>query len=607
MDWTTGIKRGPFTEKQTNQLIELLPGLQAGQVQWLSGYLTAIGPTPETEFPAADTGSVVQQPVISAAGPIHILYGTHTGNSERLALESAKRIAALGREAKVFDMGSFKTRDLKQVNELLVIVSTDGEGDPPIQAEELLEYLKHGKAPELKQMHYGVLALGDSAYTQFCQTGKDFDEALEKLGAKRMVDRIDCDVDFDDDYARWIEEVLARLGRLSVGNNGMLIGHPRNEAPQPALPVSYNRKHPFPATILKKINLNGRYSTKETIHLELDLSGSGLRYEPGDALGIYAPNSKRLMVPILETLGFSGEEMVESHKGIKTLSDALTMDYELTPLTGVSLNRYAELTGSKRLKEITADNALVTGYLYGRDILDLIMEEPFRMTPDVFLSLLRKNTPRMSSVASSQDMVDDEVHVLVSVVRYEAYGRAREGQCSTFLADRIQENDQVEVFLDPNTRFKLPADSHRPIIMVGPGTGIAPYRAFMQQREVMENRGKAWLFFGERNFTTDFLYQTEWIRHLKEGTLTKADVAFSRDQEQKVYVQDRMLEHGRELFDWLEEGAYFYLCGDKGHMAKDVDRTLRKIIREYGGMTEEKAGEYVKQLQTSDRYQTDVY
>ncbi len=607
MNWETGLKKGPFSDTQIRQLVEVMPALTSGQVHWLHGYLTGINPLLEAEQGTAIKAADREPSPVSEAEPLWILYGTHTGNSERLAKKSAKRMADLDVEAKVFDMGSFKPRDLKNVTKLLVIVSTDGEGDPPVQAEELLEFLRSNKCPGLGHISYSVLALGDTSYTQFCQTGKDFDAALEKAGAKRMVERIDCDVDFEEDYERWIEEIISNLGQLSIGNDGLLVSLPLLKEHAPAGEVVYDRKKPFPAAVLEKINLNGRHSSKETLHIELDLKGSGIKYEPGDALGIYALNSPGLIESVLNLLQFSGEEIVNTHQGAKPLKEALSSDYELTPLTGISLNRYAELTGSGRLKEIAADHLSVAEYIHGRDIYDLLKEEPARLTPETFISLLRKNMPRMYSIASSQDTVDDEVHVVVSVVRYEAYGRNKEGHCSSFLSDRINLGDRLEVFVDQNTRFKLPSEADRPIIMVGAGTGVAPFRAFIQQREARESKGKSWLFFGERNFTTDFLYQTEWLQYLKEGILTRADVAFSRDQDKKIYVQDRMLERGRELYDWLEKGAFFYVCGDKQRMAKDVDSALRKIIHTHGGMTEDKAAEYVKSLQLGGRYQTDVY
>jgi sulfite reductase (NADPH) flavoprotein alpha-component len=603
MNWETGLKRGPLSDQQVKQLNELLLDMDVGQVQWLSGFLTGINT--QTDPLVSGTPYFANPFQLKEAEPVWILYATHTGNSERLAKLSANRIEDLRISAKVSDMGSFKVKELRNIKRLLIIVSTHGIGEPPIQASELYEYLHGSKVPELKQLEYAVLALGDSAYTQFCQAGKDFDIVLAKLGAQRISERVDCDVDFEDDYTRWMEGVLTTIAQSSQSGY------------TPAAPIQptgvfkdgpiYNRKHPFGATVSKKINLNGRNSSKETIHLELDLSNSGLRYEPGDSLGVYASNSNRLIEPVLNTLHFSGEEMVETYQGKKTLLEALTTDYELTPLTSVSLSRYAELTESTRLSKIINDNTSLVEYLYGRDIFDLIREFPFKMTPEAFVALLRKNSPRMYSIASSQDAVDDEVHILTSVVRYEAYGRYKEGHCSSFLAGRIHENDKIKVFVDANSRFKLPLDPNLPVIMVGAGTGIAPYRAFIQQREIQEASGKSWLFFGERNFTTDFFYQTEWLHYLKEGVLTRADVAFSRDQKKKVYVQHRMLEQGKDLFKWLEEGAHIYVCGDAQKMAKDVDHALKEIIQTHGGMTREKVEEYVKYLQVTDRYQADIY
>lgn len=608
MNWETGLKRGPFTEIQTRQLVEVIPRLDKGQVQWLSGYLTGMSSVfADDDLLVLPQLKVPETQPVPESEPIWILYGTHTGNSERLAKESAKKMADVGLEAKVIDMGSFKTKEILKIRKLLIIVSTDGEGDPPLQAEDFLSFLHSKKCPDLSLISYGVLALGDSSYINFCETGKDFDAVLEKAGARRIANRVDCDVDFEDGFNHWIEEIVSDLGQLSVGDAGVLINGFSAAETKPESRIIYNRKNPFSASILEKINLNGRNSTKETIHLELDLQNSGLTYEPGDALGIYALNSRKVIDPVLDLLHFSGEEEVKTYQGIKTLTEAIVSDYELTPLTAVSVQRYAEITGSNRLKEMAADRALLAEYLYGRDIYDLLREDPYGLTPEEFISILHKNMPRMYSIASSQRTVKDEVHVVVSVVRYEAFGRRKEGHCSSFLADRMEAGDALKVFVDQNSRFKLPVDPGKPVIMVGAGTGVAPFRSFMQQRETEEDAGKSWLFFGERNFTTDFLYQTEWLQYLKEGILTRADVAFSRDQDRKIYVQDKMLEHGKELYDWLEKGAHFYVCGDKDHLAKDVDMTLRKIIRVHGGMTDDKAAEYVRSLQLSDRYQTDVY
>lgn len=608
MDLEAGLKRGPFNETQISQLIELVPGLDSGQVQWLNGYLTGISLSKEEVLlPPQERMDVLNASQTAERELVWILYGSHTGNCEKLASWTSEKLVSIGREVKVCDMASFKPRDLQKVGILLIIVSTDGEGDPPPQAEELHAFLRSERAPALGHVSYSVLALGDTAYTCFCQTGKDFDAALLKLGAQKITDRVDCDVDYEPDYGKWLKEVLSALGALVVRKDGALVNAVSKQDSQLKAQTVYNRNRPFAAKVLNKINLNGRGSTKRTLHLELDLSGSQLTYQAGDALGVYAFNSPKVVDPILNLLGFSGAESVETHLGLKTLRETLLSDYELTPLTAFTLSRYADLTGSDMLKKIVLDNQSITDYIYGRDILDLLKETPHSLTPAAFISLLRKNSARMYSIASSQRAVNEEVHIAVSVVRYEAYGRKKEGHCSSFVSDRIQEGDEVLVFIDSNNRFKLPTDTSRPIIMVGAGTGVAPFRAFLQEREGVENPGKSWLFFGNRNFTTDFLYQREWLQYLKEGVLSRADVAFSRDQECKIYVQDRLIEHGKEVFSWLEEGAYFYVCGDKSGMAKGVDKALREVVQTHGKMREEKAAEYIKRLQRENRYQTDVY
>ncbi|MCG2462302.1 assimilatory sulfite reductase (NADPH) flavoprotein subunit [Flavobacteriaceae bacterium F89] len=606
MESYKGLKGGPFTDEQVKKLEEALSLLDSGQRYWLSGYFSGLVQTSSVESTLGveqSNGSLQSLPEV-VSEKLTILFGTHTGNSEALAKSLAEMARERGIETEVSDMASFKTRGLKKITNLAVIVSTHGIGEPPVQAEDLHGYLHGKKAPDLSHIRFSVLALGDSSYVEFCQTGKDFDIVLEKLGAQRLVARQDCDVDYIEDAENWKQSVLNSITQTS----GKALANVVTKDSIPAVEkVKYSRQNLFEATILEKINLNGKGSSKETIHLELDLGDSGLTYEPGDALGVYGSSSPKLVEAVLKATNLSGDEQVLSHKGEKTLREALSFDYELTPLSKTTLSKYSELTNNQGLKKIFADNKAITKYLHGRDILDLISEDSYNLSPNELVSILRKNTPRMYSIASAQEAVEDEVHLLVSVVRYNAFGREKEGLCSATLADRLEVDDKVKIFVDKNSRFKLPKNPDTPIIMVGPGTGVAPFRSFMQHREVSEKKGPAWLFFGDRNFTTDFLYQTEWQQYLKEGVLTKADVAFSRDLEQKDYVQHRMLENGKELYDWLENGANFYVCGDATKMAKDVDLALKQIIRQQGGVTLEKAEEYVKKLQLSNRYQADVY
>lgn len=606
MEFKKGLERGPFNDKQAEKLFDALSDLDSGQLYWLSGYFSGLSQAPSNQTSAGIQSETVTTNANSGNNPekINILFGSHTGNSEALAENLAQRAKERGLEVEISDMASFKTRSLKKIKNLAIVVSTHGLGDPPIQAEDLHKFLHGKKAPNLSHVNFSVLGLGDSSYVDFCQTGKDFDAILEKLGANRIVSRQDCDVDYEEEAEAWqrnfLDSIIKTSGEFSISEN-------QNSTPSPDNETKYDKKNLFEATILEKINLNGTGSSKETIHLELDLAGSGIKYEPGDALGVLGSNNPKLIQAVLEATNLSGEERVKSHTAEKTLLESLTYDYELTTLSKNTLSKYADLTESTELKRILEDNKSVSEYVQGRDILDLIKEQPYKFTPETLISVLRKNTPRMYSIASSQDAVEEEVHLLVSVVRYNAFNRNKEGLCSSTLADRLEVDDRVKVFVDKNTRFKLPKDLETPIIMVGPGTGVAPFRAFMQHLEVSEKRIPSWLFFGDRNFTTDFLYQTEWQQYLKEGVLTKADVAFSRDQTHKQYVQHKMLENGKELFDWLENGAHFYVCGDASNMAKDVDLALKQIVQQQGGISMEKAEEYIKNLQLTNRYQADIY
>ena len=606
MELKMGLERGPFNDAQAEKLSDALSGLDSGQLHWLSGYFSGVAMSSPEIASSANQQQEVSTEIGAEAKPqeLKILFGSHTGNSEALAHNFASLAKERGLEVDVSDMASFKTRDLKNINNLAIIVSTHGLGEPPVQAEDLHKYLHGKKALDLSHVNFSVLGLGDSSYVDFCQTGKDFDTILEKLGGKRLAPRVDCDVDYEEEAAVWQKVLLDSLAQTAVE---IPTSQNQNSVTTAVNGTKYDKKNLFEATILEKINLNATGSSKETMHLELDLAGSGITYEPGDALGVYGSNSPKLVQAVLETTGLDGKEKVTTHKGEKTLLEALTFDYELTPLSKITLSKYAEVTDSTQLKEILTDNKALMQYLPGRDMLDLINEEPYKFSPQALISVLRKNTPRMYSIASSQEAVEEEVHLLVSVVRYNANGRDKEGHCSSTLADRLEVDDKVKIFVDKNSRFKLPKNPDAPIIMVGPGTGIAPFRAFMQQLEVSEKRAPSWLFFGDRNFTTDFLYQTEWQQYLKDGVLTKADVAFSRDQPEKQYVQHRMLDNGKELYEWLENGAHFYVCGDAKKMAKDVDLALKQIIRQQGGVTLEKAEEYIKNLQMSNRYQADIY
>ncbi|MED4226393.1 assimilatory sulfite reductase (NADPH) flavoprotein subunit [Neobacillus cucumis] len=596
------VLNSPFTQEQVELLNRLLPTLSETQKVWLSGYLAGsqIGTAP---------AQLTQLPTENAkiSKEVTILYGSQTGNARGLAKKSAQTLEAKGYQVTVSAMSDFKANNLKKLQNLLIIASTHGEGEPPDNAISFHEFLNSKRAPKLDELHFSVLALGDSSYEFFCQTGKDFDARLEELGGTRLYPRFDCDVDFDEPAAEWLEGVLSSLGEAS----GSAQASAQAVAVNQAVESVYSRTNPFKAEVLENINLNGRGSNKETHHLELSLEDSGLTFEPGDALGVYPDNDSELVDLLIKELNLNPDEKVTVKQGdVRTLNDALVSYYEITVLTKPLLQKAAELTGNKELQDLLAPGKEeeVKAYLHGRDVLDLVRDyASWNVTAQEFVSILRKIPSRLYSIASSLAANPDEVHLTIGTVRYEAHGRDRKGVCSTLVADRTNPGDILNVYVQQNENFKLPQNPETPIIMVGPGTGVAPFRSFMQEREETGAEGKAWMFFGDQHYVTDFLYQVEWQKWLQNGTLTKMDVAFSRDTDQKVYVQHRMLENSKELFQWLQEGAAVYICGDEKHMAHDVHQTLIDIIEKEGSLSREEAEAYLADMQQQKRYQRDVY
>ncbi|USP94785.1 assimilatory sulfite reductase (NADPH) flavoprotein subunit [Bacillus vallismortis] len=602
------VMNSPFNQEQAELLNRLLPTLTESQKIWLSGYLSAQSvPAQETAgAPAAIVSEEAAAPAVSKE--VTVLYGSQTGNAQGLAENAGKQLEERGFQVTVSSMSDFKPNQLKKINNLLIVVSTHGEGEPPDNALSFHEFLHGRRAPKLEDLRFSVLALGDSSYEFFCQTGKEFDQRLEEIGGKRISPRVDCDLDYDEPAAEWLEGVFEGL---SEAGGGSAAPAPGAASPQIG-ESSYSRTNPFRAEVLENLNLNGRGSNKETRHVELSLEGSGLTYEPGDSLGVYPENDPELVEMLLKEMNWNPEEIVTLNKqgDVRPLKEALISHYEITVLTKPLLEQAAQLSGSDGLRELLApgNEGNVKAYLEGRDLLDLVRDYgPFSVSAQEFVSILRKMPARLYSIASSLSANPDEVHVTIGAVRYDAHGRERKGVCSILCAERLQPGDTLPVYVQHNQNFKLPKDPETPIIMVGPGTGVAPFRSFMQEREEAGVEGKAWMFFGDQHFVTDFLYQTEWQNWIKDGVLTKMDVAFSRDTEEKVYVQHRMLEQSADLFEWLQEGAAVYICGDEKHMAHDVHHTLLDIIEKEGNMSREEAEAYLADMQQQKRYQRDVY
>jgi len=580
----------PLTDEQKSRLSETLNLLDTKQLHWLGAKLAA----PQEAVPASTGGK-----------KLTILYGSQTGNAEGLAEATAESARGKGFEATAVCMSDYNVSKLKKEQNVFVVCSTHGEGEPPDTAIEFHEFVHGKRAPKMAGINFSVLALGDTSYEFYCKTGADFDEQFEKLGGTRVAERVDCDLDYDDPAAAWIEDALKKLETAVGGSGGTAVV----TTPAAASTSQYNKKNPFPAEVLESILLNGRGSDKETLHIEISLEDSGLVYEPGDAIGVYPTNAPHIVNETIELLSLAPDSQVQIGDDSASLLEALSHRLEITILTKPLIAKYAQASGAT--VDLLSDDKkeLLKEYIEGRDIRDLIKDYPPKeLSAQALADCLRKLPARLYSIASSLEAHPDEVHLTVGVVRYQLEdGEERGGLCSTYLSDRLDEDAKVPVYVDKNKNFKLPGDGDTPMIMIGPGTGIAPFRAFIEEREAAGSQGANWLLFGDQHFDTDFLYQAEWLKYHKNGLLDQIDVAFSRDQDEKIYVQHRMLEKSQTFYKWLEEGAYVYVCGDESRMAHDVHTALIEIVQKEGGKSEDEAVAYVKQLQKDKRYQRDVY
>ncbi len=572
----------PFAPEAIALLNRVIGPSTPTQRAWLSGFLAGL-----------EAGG----PGVAAAAPpaakqkLTILFATESGNSEALAQGAKRDAGRLGFAAKLLDAADATPAALAGVGTLLVIASTWGEGDAPQRATQFLSELLAETAPRLDGLRFAVLALGDRAYTKFCETGRVIDERLAALGATRAADRLECDLDYESPAAAWLGATLPALRETKdAGDSVIHVDF--------GVAAAATKANPFAAEITELQNLNSSRSGKQTVHVELSLAGSGLTYQPGDAIGVVPQNDARLVEQVLGAVGLAADEALHA---------ALMARHDVTTLTGHLVRQMSELAGDRRLLDLAADKDALAAYLPGRQVIDLLTDHPVRLQPDQLLQVLRPLPPRLYSVASSQRAVPDEAHLLVSAVRYAANGRERGGVASTWLADRRRVGDTVPVYVKANAHFRLPDDGGVPLIMIGPGTGVAPFRAFLQDRDETGARGRTWLFFGDRHYTHDFLYQLEWQDYLKRGVLGRMDVAFSRDQDAKVYVQHWILERAAELHAWLEDGARIYVCGDQAHMAKDVHAALRTVVARGKGVSDERAEAELGKLKAQGRYLLDVY
>jgi sulfite reductase (NADPH) flavoprotein alpha-component len=576
-------KTAPFAEEEIDLLNRVVGPASANQRAWLAGFLAGLD--------AAAGGAVALQPAASSrpAEPLTIVYASESGNSEKLAGDFAKAARKNGLKPTIIDMADLDLSALASAKRLVVIAATWGEGEPPARAIRAYNELMGEGAPRLDGVEFGVLALGDTAYAEFCAIGKKIDERLAALGGKRSVDRVDCDLDFAEPAARWIGDAVKALAPPNAG--GRVI-----EVDFGAKPLAAPNTDVVEAEVIEHVDLNSSRSDKETIHLALSFEGGAPAYQPGDSLDVYPENDPAYVDELLKVAGLAQDDQLRAE---------FIKSRDVTTLSLKTVETYAEKTGHQYVKALLADGQ-AREWIVGRQLIDLLAVFPITLNAEILRTLTRPLAPRAYSIASSRREVGDEAHLLISAVRYESHGRARKGVASNYIAERVKRGQRVRVKLKPNKHFSLPAPG-KDIIMVGPGTGVAPFRAFVQERRATEAKGRSWLFFGDRTFTHEFLYQLDWQDALKDGSLTHMDVAFSRDRPDKIYVQHKVWERRHELVEWLDGGAHFYVCGDAEAMAKDVRAMLVNAYADVKTLSPEAAEQAVATLEREKRYLQDVY
>ncbi|EKN3945184.1 NADPH-dependent assimilatory sulfite reductase flavoprotein subunit [Yersinia enterocolitica] len=590
----------PLSPEQLARLQAAVGEFSPTQMAWLSGYFWGM----VNQQPGAVVAPAVAAP---AAVTITLISASQTGNARRLAEQLRDDLLAAKLNVNLVNAGDYKFKQIAQERLLVIVASTQGEGEPAEEAVALHKFLFSKKAPKLPETAFAVFGLGDTSYEHFCQAGKDFDNKLAELGAQRLLERVDADVEYQESAQQWRQQIVAALQARVPAQSAAAVAVTPSGAVDEITSSPYSKAAPLTAQLSVQQKVTGRNSEKDVRHIEIDLGDSGLRYQPGDALGIWFDNDPALVEELLALLWLKGDEQVSIDGQNISLSQALRSQLELTQNTTLIVDKYSALSRDEKLIALLADKPALQHYAKNTPIVDMVRQAPSDLNADQLVALLRPLTPRLYSIASSQAETESEVHITVGVVRYDIDGRPRTGGASGYLADRLEVDGDIRIFIEHNDNFRLPTNPETPVIMIGPGTGIAPFRAFMQQREADGATGKNWLLFGNPHFTEDFLYQVEWQRYVKDGLLTRIDLAWSRDQADKIYVQDKLREQGAELWNWIQQGAHIYVCGDANRMAKDVEQVLLDVVALHGAMDAEQADEYLSELRLARRYQRDVY
>lgn len=579
----------PLTDKQFFNLQEIVKDFSTSQIAWVSGYFWGL----------LSNNSGINEKNISEDIFVTIISASQTGNARIIANNLKNDLTSNKINNQLIHAGDYNFKKISKEKYLIIITSTQGEGEPPEEAIALYDFIMSKKAPNMKNIFFSVFGLGDTSYPFFSKAGKDFDLRLCDLGASRLLERIDADIDYEEKEKKWRKSILDILLEKQCSLKKL------NLSP---IIKTYNKNIPFSATVINKQKITGRFSDKEIIHIEIDLDRSGLTYEPGDSLGIWYKNDENLVKEFITLLQLKENTEISFKNEKINLFNVLTKNFELTVNTPKIVKTFADLSNNKKLLEIVTDKKKLQKYANMTPIIEMIKTHYYKLQVNQLINMLRPLNPRFYSIASSKLETENEVHITVNVVRYKINQKVYTGGASGYLSDRVKENDNIKIFIEKNNNFRLPKDNNLPIIMIGPGTGIAPFRAFIQQRNNENAKGKNWLFFGNPKFTEDFLYQVEWQKYIKLGVLSKIDLAWSRDQEQKIYVQDKIKEKGMEIWSWIKEGAYLYICGNADKMAKDVEKVLlEEVISKFGKMSIESSKDFLRKLRISRRYQRDVY